>query len=71
MDTPPNGDLAHAEQVQPSIPKSPPPLELYEPGEYLDFIADLPLQEELPAPLIVADSLEFQECINEFGLVEY
>ena len=35
MDTPPNGDLAHAEQVPPSIPNSPPPLELYEPGEYL------------------------------------
>ena len=44
---------------------------LYEPGEYLDLIADLPSQEELPSPLIVADPSEFQERINEFGLVEY
>ena len=65
MDTPPIEDLAHAEQGPPSIPISPPPLELYEPGEYLDLIADL------PAPLIVADPSEFQERINEFGLVEY
>ena len=50
---------------------SPPPLELYEPGKYLDLIADLLSQEELPAPLIVADPSEFQERINEFGLVEY
>ena len=71
MDTPPIEDLAHAEQAPPSIPNSPPPLELYEPGEYLDLIADLPSQEELPAPLIVADPSEFQERINEFGLVEY
>ena len=35
------------------------------------MIADLPSQEELPAPLIVADPSEFQERINEFGLVEY
>ena len=35
------------------------------------MIADLPLQEELPAPLIVADPSESQELINEFGLVEY
>ena len=34
MDARPNGDLAHAEQTPPSIPNSPPPLELYEPGEY-------------------------------------
>ena len=71
MDTPPIEDLAHAEQAPPSIPNSPPPLELYEPGEYLDLIADLPSQEELPAPLIVADPSEFQERINEFGLIEY
>ena len=71
MDRPPTADLAHAEQAPPSIPNSPRPLELYEPGEYLDLIADLPLQEELPAPLIVADPSESQELINEFGLVEY
>ena len=71
MDTPPIEDLAHAEQASPTIPNSPPPLELYEPGEYLDLIADLPSQEILPAPLIVADPSEFQERINEFGLVEY
>ena len=59
------------EREIPSIPNSPPPLELYEPGEYLDLIADLPSQEELPSPLIVADPSEFQERINEFGLVEY
>ena len=70
MGTPPIEDLAHAEQAPPSIPNSPPPLELNEPGEYLDLIADLPSQEELPAPLIVADPSEFQERINEFGLVE-
>ena len=71
MGTPPIEDLAHAEQAPPSIPNSPPPLELNEPGEYLDLIADLPSQEEVPAPLIVADPSEFQERINEFGLVEY
>ena len=37
----------------------------------MDLIADLSSQEELPAPLIVADPSEFQERINEFGLVEY
>ena len=51
MDTPLIEDLAYAEQAPPSIPNSPPPLELYELGEYLDLIADLPSQEELPAPL--------------------
>ena len=71
MDAPPIADLAHAEQAPPSIPNSPTPLELYEPGEYLDLIADLPSQEELPAPLIVADPSEFQEHINESGLVKY
>ena len=59
MDTPPIADLAHAEQAPPSIPNSPPPLELYEPEEYLDLIADLPSQEELPAWLFVADPSEF------------
>ena len=62
MDTPPIEDLAHAKQAPPSIPISPPPLELYEPGEYLDLIADLPSQEELPSPLIVADPSEFQRA---------
>ena len=70
MDVPPISDLAHAKQAPPSKPNSLPLLELYEPGEYLDLIADLPSQEELPAPLIVADPSEFQERINEFGLVE-
>ena len=70
MDVPPISDLAHAKQAPSSIPNSLPLLELYEPGEYLDLIADLPSQEELPAPLIVADPSEFQECINEIGLVE-
>ena len=64
--TPPIEDLVHASQGQPNIPNSLPPLELYEPGEYLDLVADLPSQEELPAPLIVADPSEFQERINEW-----
>ena len=42
MDTPPIEDLAHAEQAPPIIPHNPPPLELHEPGENLDLIADLP-----------------------------
>ena len=63
MDAPPNGGMAHAEQAPPSIPNSPP--------QYWKLIADLLSQEELPAPLIVADPSEFQERINEFGLVEY
>ena len=41
-------DLAQVEQAPPGIPNSPPPLELYEPGEYLDLIADLRSQEDLP-----------------------
>ena len=35
------------------------------------MIADLSSQEEVPAPLIVSDPSDFQERINEFGLVEY
>ena len=71
MDAPPIDDLAHAEQAPHGTPNSPPLLELYKPGEYLDLIDDLPLQEKLPAPLIFANLSEFQERINEFGLVEF
>ena len=45
MHAPPIADLAYAEQAPHSIPNSSPPLELYEPGKYLDLIADLPSQE--------------------------
>ena len=50
----PNGPVLFRE-APPSISNIPPPLELYEPGEFLGLIADPPSQEEVSAPLIVPD----------------
>ena len=71
MEATPIEDLAHAKQAPPNIPTSPSPLELHEPGEHLNLVANLLFQEELPAPLIIADPSEFQVRVNEFGLGEY
>ena len=49
------------------LPSPPPPLHMYDPQEYKDLEADKPDTPKEPFPLVVSDTSEYVQEVDEYG----